>query len=191
MSLRDLDIREQLPEHLMADPNTVTVAGAMADLAIDARAAVLDLANQFSVVTATWALPEWERLAGVAAQPAATIEQRRTAVIAKLCSSGTTSANMIRALAESVTGIQAEVQENFHNYEFTLRFVGEQAGFINVDADLLYSTVELVKPAHLRFVITPIAWGDLENAAMTWGGMETKFGTWGEIEKAFYCHKKE
>ena len=191
MSLDEMDIREQLPEHLMADPVTVAVAGAMAELSMDAREAVLDLAAQFSVVTATWALPEWERLAGVTPAAGATLEERRTAVIAKFCSSGTTNTEMIRALAESITGYAAQVNENYAEYEFSLVFVGATAGFIEVDADLIRSTVELIKPAHLKFIIQAITWGDLEDAEMTWGQMETQFPTWGDIESAFYRRKKE
>ena len=80
------------------------------------------------------------------------------------------------------------VTENFAEYTFSLRFFGDQAGFIRIDAKLLRESVELVKPAHLEFIINPITWGDLESAGLTWAEMEAQFKTWGDIEMAFFCH---
>ena len=120
-----------------------------------------------------------------------TLEQRRSEVIAKLCSTGTTTAEMIRAMAEALTGYSAGVTENFGEYSFSLRFYGKQAGFINIDADLLMRTVEEIKPAHLRFVIEPITWGDLEDAELTWAQLEAQFESWAALESAFYCHQED
>jgi hypothetical protein len=187
----ELDLREQLPDHLLADPVTVAVSDAMTELGLEARDAVYSLAEQFSVVTATWALPEWERLVGITPGEGDSVEQRRTAIIAKLCSTGTTNAEMVRALAESITGYRAKVVEDASKYEFTLRFLGESDGFIQVDAALIRSTVELIKPAHLRFVIAQITWGDLESVWLTWEAMEAQFPTWGAISEAYFRHKEE
>ena len=141
--------------------------------------------------TATWGLAEWERLVGITPAANQTLEQRRSAVVAKLCSTGTTNAEMIRALAEALTGYGAKVTENFGDYSFSLRFYGEEDGFIAIDADLLMSTVEEVKPAHLRFIVEKIKWGDLETAGMTWAAMEERFPTWADFDRAFFCHKEE
>lgn len=191
MSLAEFDIREQLPEHLMRDPYTAAVAAPMAEAAAELRAAVVDMANQFSPVTATWALPEWERLVGITPDAGAALDDRRAAVAAKLCSSGTTTKEMIRALAESLTGYGAVVTEDASAYEFSLSFVGPTAGFISVDADLIREAVELIKPAHLRFVIQPILWGDLTRAGLTWAELEAQFSTWSDIESAVCCRKEE
>ena len=188
--LSALSILERLPQRLRARPSTVGVAEPMTELAAAYKEATLDLADQFYVPTATWGLAEWERLVGITPAANQTLEQRRSAVVAKLCSTGTTNAEMIRALAEALTGYGASVTENFGDYSFSLRFYGEENGFINIDADLLVRTVEEVKPAHLRFIIEKIRWGDIETVGMTWADMEARFPTWGDVESAFFCHEE-
>ena len=186
----DLHPLERLPNRLRKSPYTVGVSESMTEVAMEYWEATLNVADQFFVPTATWGLAEWERLVGLTAAAGATLESRRSAVIAKLCSTGTTNAEMIRALAEALTGYGARVTENFGEYSFSLRFYGEEDGFINIDADLLMRTVEEVKPAHLRFVIEAITWADIEAAEMTWAMLEEQFDSWAALESAFYCHKE-
>ena len=186
----DLQPLERLPNRLRKSPYTVGVSESMTEVAMEYWEATLNVADQFFVPTATWGLAEWERLVGITPAAGATLESRRSAVIAKLCSTGTTNAEMIRALAEALTGYGARVTENFGEYSFSLRFYGEEDGFINIDADLLMRTVEEVKPAHLRFVIEAITWADIEAAEMTWAMLEEQFDSWAALESAFYCHKE-
>ena len=153
---------EQLPQRLRDSPYTVAVSSPMAEMAGAYKQATYDLAEQFCVNTATWALVEWERLVGITPAAGQTLEARRSAVIAKLCSSGTTNAEMIRALAEALTGYSARVTENFGDYSFSLRFI-----------------IEIIR------------WGDIEAAGMTWADMEERFPTWADVENAFFCHKEE
>lgn len=181
---------ERLPNRLRKSPYTVGVSEPMTELGMAYWQATLNVADQFFVPTATWGLAEWERLVGITPAAGASLADRRREVIAKLCSTGTTNAEMIRALAESLTGYGAKVTENFGGYSFSLRFYGETAGFINIDAGLLMRTVEEIKPAHLRFVIEPITWADLEAAALTWEQLEAQFESWAALESAFYCHKE-
>ena len=186
----DLHPLERLPNRLRKSPYTVGVSESMTEVAMEYWEATLNVADQFFVPTATWGLAEWERLVGITPAAGVTLESRRSAVIAKLCSTGTTNAEMIRALAEALTGYGASVTENFGDYSFSLRFYGEENGFINIDADLLVRTVEEVKPAHLRFIIEKIRWGDIETVGMTWADMEARFPTWGDVESAFFCHEE-
>ena len=191
MVLTSLDPLERLPNRLRESPYTVGVSTPMTELAQAYWEATLNVADQFFVPTATWGLPEWERLVGITPAAGATLESRRSAVIAKLCSTGTTNAEMIRALAEALTGYGAKVTENFGSYSFSLRFYGEVGGFINIDADLLLETVEVIKPAHLQFVVEPISWADIEEAQLTWQQLEDQFDSWEALENAFYCHGED
>ena len=184
----DLHPLERMPNRLRKSPYTVGVSEPLTEAAMAYFEATLNVADQFFVPTATWGLGAWERLVGITPAANQTLEQRRSAVVAKLCSTGTTNAEMIRALAEALTGYGARVSENFGDYSFSLRFFGETAGFINIDADLLMETVEVIKPAHLRFVIEPITWSDLEEAQLTWQQLEDQFDSWAALESAFYCH---
>ena len=182
---------EQLPGRLRKSPYTVGVSQPMTEVAMAYWQATLNVADQFFVPTATWGLTEWERLVGITPAAGSSLESRRRDVIAKLCSTGTTNAEMIRSLVEALTGYGAKVTENFGEYSFSLRFFGETDGFINIDANLLMQTVEVIKPAHLRFVIEPITWADLEAAKMTWAMLEEQFESWAALESAFYCHKED
>ena len=184
----ELNPLERLPNRLRTSPYTVAVSEPLTEAAMAYFEATLNVADQFFVPTATWGLTEWERLVGITPAAGASLADRRREVIAKLCSTGTTNAEMIRSLAEALTGYGAKVTENFGDYSFSLRFFGETAGFINIDADLLMRTVEEIKPAHLRFVIEPITWADLEAAALTWEQLEAQFESWAALESAFYCH---
>lgn len=47
-----------------------------------------------------------------------------------------------------------------------------------------------LSPAHLRFVISGITWGDLESLELTWGYFDENPTTWGEFESMFCVHKK-
>ena len=187
----DLNQLERLPGRLRKSPYTVGVSEPMTEMGMAYWQATLNVADQFFVPTATWGLKEWERLVGITPAVGQTLADRRSTVIAKLCSTGTTNAAMIRALAEALTGYGAKVTENFGEYSFSLRFFGETAGFITIDAELLMRTVEEIKPAHLRFVIEPITWADLEAAALTWEQLEAQFDSWAALESAFYCHLEE
>lgn len=185
----DLGKLERLPNRLRESPYTVGVSEPMTEVAMGYWEATRDLADQFYVPTATWGLSEWERLVGITPVAGQTLDARRRAVIARLCSTGTTNAEMIRALSEALTGYSAHVTENFGEYSFSLRFYGETSGFIRIDADLLIRTVEEVKPAHLQFIIEPITWADLEAEGMTWAELEEEFDSWADLESSYYCHQ--
>jgi len=55
----------------------------------------------------------------------------------------------------------------------------------------LKAVVEQIKPAHLRFVISAITWGDLESLELTWKYFEDNPTTWAEFESMFCVHAKE
>ena len=186
--MSDLPKLESLPLRMRISPYTQVVVDPLTKMGIKYWEATRDLSNQFFPTTATWALSEWERLVRIMPEAGQELEARRRAVIAKLCSTGTTNAEMIRALSEALTGYGAIVTENFSEYSFSLRFYGEEATFINIDTQLLINTVEEIKPAHLRFIIEKIRWEDIEAAGMTWEQLEARFESWNELENSFFCH---
>ena len=186
------DQLERLPQRLLDSPYTAGISQPMADLSEELLEGARTLYKQFYAHTATEAgLAEWERLTGRTPAPDATLEERRQAVVAQLCIDGASTVALIESMAKALTGYDVEITEAFSEYTFSLRFYGKQAGFIQVDARLLRDAVEVVKPAHLRFEVAPITWGDLEAAGLTWGQMEEQFPTWSHFDLLFYCHIKE
>ena len=79
----------------------------------------------------------------------------------------------------------AVVAENgklmIEEYTFSLSFVGNAPGVIDVDRATIADAVEVVKPAHLRFIFEPITWGHLGTVFKTWGEVAALNRTWGEI----------
>lgn len=174
--------REVLPLPLGEEPVTAAVSGALQALGADALEVVRSVAEQLTPATATWGIGAWEELTGVTPGRGTPLEERRAAVLAQLCSRGTTNAGAIERLAASLTGYGAAVEENFRDYSFSLTFLDDEPGFVALDLTLLYRAVEVIKPAHLRFIVNHVYWEDL--SALTWAQLEAQFPTWADLEAA-------
>lgn len=107
----------------------------------------------------------------------------------KLAARGNTTAEMVRQLAESITGYEARVIVN-DDYSFSLEFLGEKNELADIDVKELHSIVEQIKPAHLQFVISGITWADLESVELTWQWFEYNPTTWAEFESKFCVHAR-
>lgn len=184
MTYQDLPRTQRVPPHLEADSRSLAIIVALTDQALAARAAVEDTGDQANVSTATWGLALWEDLVGITPAEGATEDERRAAITTKLLGSGTCNAEMISNIAKALTGYEAVVVEQTDKYTFSIYFVGDSSGFINVDQAAIIAAVEEVKPAHLKFVITPITWGDLDETGMTWDELGQRFDTWDDVPKA-------
>ena len=124
----DLHPLERLPNRLRKSPYTVGVSESMTEVAMEYWEATLNVADQFFVPTATWGLAEWERLVGITPAAGATLESRRSAVIAKLCSTGTTGKYVSEA-----TGLHIQ------------RFLsGEQGGDQQIAARIACNEIDLL-----------------------------------------------
>ena len=116
--MNNLNDRTRLPSPLRDEPYTAAIAGALGELGADALSIVRSVYEQLSPKTATWGLSAWEEITGILPAAGSTLEERRAAVVAQLCSRGTTNAEAIERLAASLTGYGAEVVENFGDYSF-------------------------------------------------------------------------
>lgn len=178
---------ERLPERLRQDPFTAALSDVMADMAQTLFLAICALPLEFSAATAgAVGLAEWERLCGLSPKAGTSLEERRAAVLARLCAGGTANAALIESMARAMTGYGAKVTEHFAEYTFSLRFFGDSAGFMSLDVEQLRQAVELLKPAHLAFIIEPVTWADIHAAALTWEQLEEQFPSWQALMTAFY-----
>ena len=107
----------------------------------------------------------------------------------KLIASGNTTAEMVRQLAEAVTGYQARVVVN-PDHSFSLDFWGEKTTLADIDVSEIRAVVEEIKPAHLRFIISGLTWSDLEGIFLTWQWFRDEAITWSAFEKKFCIHGK-
>ena len=186
----NLNDRTRLPSPLRDEPYTAAIAGALGELGADALSIVRSVYEQLSPKTATWGLPAWEEITGILPAAGSTLEERRAAVVAQLCSRGTTNADAIERLAASLTGYGATVVEDYSDYSFELTFLGEEDGFVAIDLTLLYTSVETIKPAHLQFKVHHVTWADIEAGNMTWEMLEDQFETWADLEAAVPVKKR-
>ena len=188
--MSELPKRERVPEYHYASEQSKALIEALEDASAEAKTALEDVMAQFFINTATWGLALWEKQVGIETNNALPLETRRSAVLQKLVASGNTTAEMVRGLAETITGYEARVTNN-DDYSFSLSFWGEKDQLADIDVEELKTIVEQIKPAHLRFVITAITWADVESVSLTWGYFDEKPTTWAELESMLCVHAKE
>lgn len=139
-------------------PKRVRTMEQMADL-LAAEQAELDqtqrtitaLENQLTVSTSTHLLPRHERLFALPVNTTESLDVRRTKVLAKLNTRGTTTPQAIREMVEIVTGQEGSVIEHFDRYAFSVLIQMTEDAVINVEE--LAQQIERIKPAHLLFDI--------------------------------------
>lgn len=184
-----LPATERVPDYYYISEQSRSLIESLSDASVEAKAALEDVMKQFFVKTATWGLTLWEQQVGIKTDPSLSIEDRRAAVLQKLVATGNTTAEMIRDLTKSITGYEARVIVN-SDYSFSLEFISETSGFADIDVDEVRRIVEQIKPAHLRFVISGITWGDIESVGLTWQYFDDNPTTWDEFESKFFVHGK-
>lgn len=149
---------------------------------------ISDLLDQCFVQTATWGLYLWERELGIVTNYQLSHEQRRKVILAKLRGQETTTVEVVRKTAVSLTGCDAEVIEYPSRYWFVIKFTGMYG--IPPNVKQLRDALEEIKPAHLgfsfryRYVIwdelRPHIWDELRK--FTWDGIRVnrvdKFVRW-------------
>lgn len=173
--------REQVPVRYRQNAQTAALLDTLGLTADELAVLVEDVKAQFFVDTATWALPLWEAQVGISAKPGTSDDARRAAIRTHLVASGSTNEEMVSGIATAMTGYAAEVQTN-NDYSFTLRFRGATTELVQLDRSSLADAIELIKPAHLRFIISGLTWYALESVGMTWQQIEDAEYTWDQFE---------
>lgn len=190
-SYLDLPRAQRAPDYLEQSPESLALLRAITERAMLCREAALDTGAQLRVNTATWGLDLWEELAGIEPDGSLSDAERRRAVTARLEGAGVCTPAVIARIARTVTGYEGLVTEQTARYTFTLRFAGDEPGFAVLPLPALRAAVEEVKPAHLKFVIASVTWGDLAEAALSWGGLPGTFPVWRSFETTSVITKKE
>jgi hypothetical protein len=147
-----MNLLEMLPEDYQHSAEVADLEKALAvetDQALDAKD---DLLRQLNVDTATWGLALWEKAYGIDLDVSKSLADRRSRIKSKMRARGVTTVDVIRKVAESFAGDQADVRVIEHNPEY--RFVIQYIETLGQPPDYrgLAEAVEEIKPAHL-------AWG--------------------------------
>lgn len=146
----DLSISmELLPESYADSPETIRIQGSILPEAEFLRRTRDELLLQTNPGTATWGLELWERALGIDTDTGKNIDYRRSRVIAALRGSGTTTAGMIRSVAESFSNAEVEVAEFPAEYRIEIRFVGTLG--IPPNLEDMKAALDDIMPAHITW----------------------------------------
>src|SRR5471030_344989 len=108
---------------------------------------ISDLFLQILPQTATeWGIKLWEKRIGITTNTSKSIEERRSRVLAKLNTRGTTTLEVIKQICKSFIS-EVEVVKHYPEYYFEINLLST-TGFPYA-LDSLYDSVEIAKPAHL------------------------------------------
>ena len=105
--------------------------------------------TQIFVQTATWSLPEWEKMLGLPIGTGLSNAERRERIISKLRGVGTVTKAMVQNVASSYANGEVSVEEGTGDdaYHITITFVDEKGLPPQIDA--LKAALEEIIPAHL------------------------------------------
>lgn len=109
------------------------------------------LEQLFPSTTSGWGLELWERAWGIPVDRTLSDQRRRDRILAKVKGTGTTTLEVIRAIAQSFSPYPAEVIEESALYKFVVWYLGT-IGEVEHKQDLIDIINEL-KPAHLQWEI--------------------------------------
>ena len=109
--------------------------------------------DQLYVSSATWALSEWEKFAGIK-KTDGTIEQRRARVASKLKAKGTTTLEVMKSLCKSYSE-DIRVTEIFNEYKILLELITTKENDIPKTYNFsdMNDAIWEIKPAHLAHEI--------------------------------------
>lgn len=107
-----------------------------------------DFLKQLSPTTATWGLAYYEKEYGVRAKYKESIEERRSALLAKMRGVGTTTKEMVENVANSFYQGEVEVVEETDEYLVIINFVSEIGIPPNIES--LKAVLKEIIPAHLN-----------------------------------------
>ena len=178
-----MENREKVPVRYRKNAQTAALLDTLGLSAQQMADLVEDVKKQFFISTATWSLPFWEYQVVITPPAGATEASRRNAIKAKLLAGGNTNVETIRDMATAMTGYAARVIVN-DDYSFTLEFLGETDDLVELDLSSLTDSVNLVSPAHLRFIIAGLTWERFEAVNMTWQKLEDMNMTWERLEES-------
>lgn len=140
---------DQLPEFHALSTETADIQNAFGMVLTEAQAARDDCFLQLDVGTATWGLALWEKAYGIKTDVSRSDEYRRARILSKMRGAGTTTAALVRNVAESFSNGAVEVIEHPAEYRFEVKFIGTLGVPPNMDD--LTAALEEIKPAHLAY----------------------------------------
>lgn len=160
---------------------------------------VESLEKQMFVDNADWSLDLWETNYGIATDEDLDNASRRNAIIARLTIPATTTKDLVKETAETLTGNTVWVEEEVGHVNIWLM----DRDIPKKNLDQFIEWFETYKPAHLGYTLDyftmrwkdclPYVWNDLmkytwrgvllgfKDAVTTWQNVEDTVGTWASL----------
>jgi uncharacterized protein YmfQ (DUF2313 family) len=142
------DIGDYLPQYYRDSRTVDNLLNAEATELADLNAEIADILAQFFIDTATWGLPNWERICGITTDETKPIDQRRSVLKSKLRGVGTVTVTLIKSVAEAFANGEVAVTEDNPSYTVNIRFISEIGRPENI-SDVQNALREII-PAHLN-----------------------------------------
>lgn len=108
--------------------------------------------NEFVVNTAVYTLSKYEEEYGLPINPNVSIEERRSRIIARMRSTGTTTKELVKTIAMSWSNGEVDVIEYSSQYKIEIQFVGTIG--IPANIDYLKQSIYEIIPVHLEVEYT-------------------------------------
>lgn len=130
----------------------------------------------------TWGIERLESIYAVQSDPSKSLEERRSVLIARIRSTGSSTVKQITGIAASFSHGSILVREDPAKYSVEIEFIDDMG--VPPFMDALKSTLRMVVPAHLAmvFVLRWLTWGDLSQSGMPWADLGALHKTWDEIK---------
>lgn len=165
-------------------PDSVTMKAflkALGRQSDDLEAAILDTQNQLFIQLTTWAIPTYESEFAIKLVDGATDQARRNNIMAKnRAGQGVTPAALLNIL--SAYGYQCQINEDFPNYQFTIKFTDFKG--IPPNMGDLQTLLTSITPAHLKMLFAYLynvysaidgkyTYSQLDSSSLTYGQLPT------------------
>lgn len=175
-------LEAMVPPFVTEDPVMHAFYAAAAPELEAAGVAVADLPKQIWPHLATWGIARLEKIFGLATDPSQPLESRRSALVAKLRGSGTSTFAQIRAIAESYSNGGLAITERFDAYTVEIEFIDDLG--VPAYLDALKASLRAAVPAHLaiEFVLRWLTMGELKASGTTWGQLQAAGITWEQLK---------
>lgn len=142
-----MELIKLLPDYYAENGTMNTLQAILSEQVDGLDVGMYKMIDNCFVESASDTLSRYERLLGLFPDAAKSDRYRRERIRAKMSGTGTTTASLIRSIAESYTNAEVDLTEVFEDYKIIVRFIGTSG--IPGNMSDIKQTIEEAVPAHL------------------------------------------
>lgn len=159
LRVNPVNLARYLPAFLYKDPHFTAVQKALQEEHENQRLALIDIAKQFFVATATWGLDDWEKFLGIGTDTSMTENFRRERIINKINANDTVTAVFLtNLLNQYLYDGSGTVNDIPNKYLVEFLYHGGQV----TSYETLRKAIRTYLPAHLGYKLITITQGNTE-----------------------------